>query len=144
MKILKPTGNQTIKIIPRVFKTFRFDLRVRDRDLNKEYTYSYTSGSSGSAVISSVSVVGNELVITLTDNAIQNIFKMVEGRYYDFEYIEEYGVFGSLKYRPAYRETIFCTAQEINQKENSVYKPNLGSYKEHNTGGNENKFIIID
>ena len=144
MKILKPTGNQTIKIIPRVFKTFRFDLRVRDRDLNKEYTYSYTSGSSGSAVISSVSVVGNEVVIALTDNAIQNIFKMVEGRYYDFEYIEEYGVFGSLKYRPAYRETIFCTAQEINQKENSVYKPNLGSYKEHNTGGNENKFIIID
>ena len=144
MKILKPTGNQTIKIIPRVFKTFRFDLRVRDRDLNKEYTYSYTSGSSGTNVISSVSVVGNELVITLTDNAIQNIFKMVEGRYYDFEYIEEYGVFGSLKYRPAYRETIFCTAQEINQKENSVYKPNLGSYKEHNTGGNENKFIIID
>jgi len=144
MKILKPTGNQTIKIIPRVFKTFRFDLRVRDRDLNKEYTYSYTSGSSGTNVISSVSVVGNELVIALTDNAIQNTFKMVEGRYYDFEYIEEYGVFGSLKYRPAYRETIFCTAQEINQKENSVYKPNLGSYKEHNTGGNENKFIIID
>ena len=144
MKILKPTGNQTIKIIPRVFRTGRFNLRVRDRDLNVEYNYSYTYGQSGTAVISAVSVVGNELVIELTDNAIQNTFKMVEGRYYDFEYIEEYGVFGSLKYRPAYRETIFCTAQEINQKENSVYKPNLGSYKEHNTGGNENKFIIID
>ena len=144
MKILKPTGDQTIKIIPRVFLTGRFNLRVRDRDLNKEYTYDFTLGSSGTAVISSVSVVGNEVVIALTDNAIQNIFKMVEGRYYDFEYIEEYGGFGSLKYRPAYRETIFCTAQEINQKENDIYKPNLGSYTEHNTGGNENKFIIID
>lgn len=143
MKILKPTGNQTIKIIPRVFKQFRFDLRVRDRDLNKEYLYSYTY-ASGTSVISSVSIVGNELVIGLTDDAIQNVFKMVEGRYYDFEYIEEYGDFGNLKYRPAYRETIFCTAQEINQKENDIYKPNLGSYTEHNTGGNENKFIIID
>jgi hypothetical protein len=144
MKILKPTGNQTIKIIPRIFLEYRFDLRVRDRDLNKEYYYSYNQFSSGTDVISSVSVLGNELVITLTDNAIQNTFKMVEGRYYDFEYIQEYGTFYEKKLRPVYRETIFCTAQEINQKENSVYKPNLGSYTEHNTGGNENKFIIID
>lgn len=144
MKILKPTGNQTIKIIPRIFLEYRFDLRVRDRDLNKEYYYSYNQFSSGTNVISSVSVVGNELVIALTDNAIQNTFKMVEGRYYDFEYIQEYGTFYEKKLRPVYRETIFCTAQEINQKENSVYKPNLGSYTEHNTGGNENKFIIID
>jgi hypothetical protein len=144
MKILKPTGNQTIKIIPRIFLEYRFDLRVRDRDLNKEYYYSYNQFSSGTDVISSVSVLGNELVITLTDNAIQNTFKMVEGRYYDFEYIQEYGTFYEKKLRPVYRETIFCTAQEINQKENDIYKPNLGSYKEHNTGGNENKFIIID
>ena len=142
MKILKPTGSQIISIIPRVFKTDRFNLRVRDRDLNKEYTYDYSNQET--TVISSVLIIGNEMVITLTDYAIQTQFKMVEGRYYDFEYIEEYGIVGDYKYRPAYRETIFCTAQELNQKENDIYIPNLSSYKEHNTGGNENKFIIIE
>lgn len=139
MKILKPTGVNILKIIPREFYTTSFRLRFRDRDLNKEYTYDYTGNTD---IISQVAIVGNELVINLTTAAVTTQFKMVEGRYYDFEYIRVYQELGQDKYKPLYRETVFCTAQEVEQRSNKVYNPNLGSYKEHNTGGNE--FIIIE
>ena len=142
MKILKPESPNLIYLIPREFLTTNFRLRFRDRDLNKDYTYDYTGQNTD--VIFSIFEIGNNLRIGLTEYAATTQFKLVEGRYYDFEYSKFFQSSGETVYKPLYRETVFCTAQEIEQRDNKVYKPNLGSYTEHNTGGNENKFIIID
>ena len=136
MKIFKPQGIQSISIMPRVYLTNEFKIRIRDRDLGVNHFYHFDS--SNFTVISEAKIVGNNLVITFTDYAISDFFSLSEGSYYDFELIE---IYDENKQRPAFRETLFCTSQEISQKENKVYNPNLNKYKQKT--GSDNEFIIL-
>lgn len=62
---------------------------------------------------------------------------LVDGHQYDFWLVDD-----DDDDKVVYRDTILCSAQDIDQEENEVYNINKDVYVSHNTG--DNNYIVID
>lgn len=121
MKKVKPTTSSTIKVIPRKYAS-NVSLKLRDRITNVTETLTTT-----------LSTDRNFLSVTFQTSEDF----LVEEHQYDFWLLDS-----DDDNRVIYRDTIFCTNQEIDQDENEVFDINKGVYVSHNTGDND--YILID
>ena len=111
---------QFFSIIPREYRT-TFLMEVRDDSTNAIINYSITTAST----------IRNYLSFT-------NVFSplLVEGHFYDLTIYTD-----ASKVSVIYRDRIFCTDQDINQRTNDHYKINEGQYTTYD--GNNNDYIVI-
>lgn len=121
MKKVPTTTSSTIKVIPRKYAS-NVSLKLRDRITNVTETLTTT-----------LSIDRNFLSVTFqTSEGF-----LVEEHQYDFWLLDS-----DDDNRVIYRDTIFCTNQEIDQDENEVFDINKDVYVSHNTGDND--YIVID
>ena len=121
MKKVKPTGITTIKIIPRKYAS-NLTFKLRDRLTNMIDTLTTSLGT-------------DQNFMTVTFEATDGF--LVDGHQYDFWLVDD-----DDDDKVVYRDTILCSAQDIDQKENEVYNINKDVYVSHNTG--DNNYIVID
>lgn len=120
MKKVPPTTSSTIKVIPREYAT-NVALKLRDRITNVTKTLGTT-----------LSIDRNFLSVNF--QTPQGF--LVEQHQYDF------WLLNANNNRVIYRDTIFCTDQQVNQNANEVFDINEGVYVSHDTGDND--YIVID
>jgi len=147
MIVLTTTASQTLKIIPREYLG-QFNIDVRDTSLNKTFSYFEETTTTS----------GNYLTFTnsYVDGSGDSIFK--EARFYnldlyaDFNYwnmnlslwelYDEIWQTDSDQKERVYKDRIFCTDQDIDQKnDNDHYNINKGQFTTNNSFDNE--YIVI-
>lgn len=121
MKKVKPTGISTIKIIPRKY-ALNLTFKLRDRLTDMIDTLTTSLGT-------------DQNFMTVTFEATDGF--LVDGHQYDFWLVDD-----DDDDKVVYRDTILCSAQDIDQEENEVYNINKDVYESHNTG--DNSYIVID
>lgn len=138
MKILTTsTGDQTIRIIPRVYPD---DVVITLRDDSTNVTVTYTLDSmeweNSDEVWQVVDLNWNSAGGYYEENGylvITNQYALVENRYYDLTITDGTNVI--------YKDKVFCTDQTIDQESNSYYTINENVYTTENSYDND--YIII-
>lgn len=120
MKILRTSGVQNVKIIPRPFSGDSVSVKLRDRTKNT------TRGLTTTYIED-----GNYLDVTFSIG----LPSLRADSLYDLYFYDNTGDL-------IYRDTAIVTDQVIDQEDNDVYNINDNQYKEHNTGDND--YIIVD
>ncbi|HAT66605.1 MAG TPA: hypothetical protein DCS66_18755, partial [Flavobacteriaceae bacterium] len=140
------TASQTLTIIPREYLG-SFYVKIRDTSLNKTFTYlEDTTTTSGNYL----SFTGNYV-----DDADVSIF--IEGRFYDLDAFADYNYWNtnlslwetydedwqtdSDKKSRVYKDTIFCTDQDIDQNDSDYYDLNKDQYVTNDSFNNE--YIVV-
>lgn len=146
MIVLTTTASQTLTIIPREYLG-SFYVKIRDTSLNKTFTYlEDTTTTSGNYL----SFTGNYV-----DDADVSIF--IEGRFYDLDAFADYNYWNtnlslwetydedwqtdSDKKSRVYKDTIFCTNQDIDQNDSDYYDLNKDQYVTNDSFNNE--YIVV-
>ena len=146
MIVLTTTASQTLTIIPREYLG-SFYVKIRDTSLNKTFTYlEDTTTTSGNYL----SFTGNYV-----DDADVSIF--IEGRFYDLDAFADYNYWNtnlslwetydedwqtdSDKKSRVYKDTIFCTDQDIDQNDSDYYDLNKDQYVTNDSFNNE--YIVV-
>ena len=147
MIVVTTTALQELKIIPRYFLG-EFNIDVRDTSLNKTFSYfDQTTTTSGNYLTFSNSYV---------DGSGNSIFK--EARFYDLDLYADFNYWNmnlslwemydeiwqtdSDQKERVYKDRIFCTDQDIDQKnDNDHYNINKGQFTTNNSFDNE--YIVI-
>lgn len=120
MKIITPTGSQTINVIFRPSAQFTdVTLQIRSRSTNEVKTY------SNILPISNNNYYNVDITQVMKDNLVQN-------NYYDLTIFTGTTLL--------VRETLFVTDQTQNQVNNEVYNPNKDKYKPVES---TNEYIIL-
>jgi len=120
MKIITPTGSQTINVIFRPTAQFTdVTLQIRSRSTNKVKTY------SNILPISNNNYYNVDITQVMKDDLVQN-------NYYDLTIFTGTTLL--------VRETLFVTDQTQNQVNNEVYNPNKDKYKPVES---TNEYIIL-
>jgi hypothetical protein len=128
MEIVNPTGDTTIKVIPR-------------------QSYNYISVTYRNVSTDETLVSDNKQPV-ITDNGISFVFtnnekellKVAEGQFVNFELVGA-DTESESQSKFIYRGRIFITSQTISQKSNQVYDINENVYKEKLPSDNE--YIIF-
>jgi len=121
MKKVPPTTSSTIKVIPRKYAS-NVSLKLRDRITNVTETLTTTLSKDRN-------------FLSVTFQTSEDF--LVEEHQYDFWLLDS-----DDDNRVIYRDTIFCTNQEVDQDENEVFDINKDVYVSHDTGDND--YILID
>ena len=136
-KLTTSTGEQTIRIIPRVYPD-EISLTLRDDSTNEEVSYTieslqweYINDDSNLADYTWETTKG--MYIENGYLYITNNYALVENRYYDLEIVSAGEVI--------YKDKVFCTNQDTDQNTNNYYSVNDGVYVTQNSYDND--YIII-
>ena len=143
MKVLTTSGSaQTFKVIPREYVTTATAV-LTDDSTNTVKTYSSINCTTSN----------NHLSVPITFSPV-----LVEGHFYDIRFYTDYNYWNT-NYQlwendnsfwnidrttdaTIYRDRIFCTDQEIDQKEDQYYDLNLNVYKTFNAS-NSNQYKVF-
>lgn len=136
-KLTTSTGEQTIRIIPRVYPD-EITLTLRDDSTNDEVSYTieslqweYINDDWNLADYTWETTKG--MYIENGYLYITNNYALVENRFYDLEIVSAGEVI--------YKDKVFCTDQTIDQETNNYYSVNDGVYVTQNSYDND--YIII-
>lgn len=136
-KLTTSTGEQTIRIIPRVYPD-EISLTLRDDSTNEEVSYTieslqweYINDDWNLADYTWETTKG--MYIENGYLYITNNYALVENRYYDLEIVSAGEVI--------YKDKVFCTNQDTDQNTNNYYSVNDGVYVTQNSYDND--YIII-
>ena len=136
-KLTTSTGEQTIRIIPRVYPD-EITLTLRDDSTNEEVSYTieslqweYINDDWNLADYTWETTKG--MYVADGYLYISNNYALVEGRYYDLKIVSAGEVI--------YKDKVFCTDQTIDQETNNYYSVNDGQYVTENSYDND--YIII-
>ena len=136
------TTAQTFNVIPRNYAS-EFSMSITDDSTNVTVYYDITTATTNV----------NYLTFTQAFNPV-----LVEGHFYDIRFYTDYN-FWNTNYQlwendnsfwnidrttdaTIYRDRIFCTDQEVDQKEDQYYDLNLNVYKTFNAT-NDNQYKVF-
>ncbi len=135
-------SGQNFKVIPRIYAS-EFSMSITDDSTNVTVYYDITTATTNV----------NYLTFTQAFNPV-----LVEGHFYDIRFYTDYN-FWNTNYQlwendnsfwnvdrttdaTIYRDRIFCTDQEVDQKEDQYYDLNLNVYKTFNAT-NDNQYKVF-
>jgi hypothetical protein len=119
MRVVTPTGDNDIVIIPRVYSA-SYDITITDRQTNVSTTVTAESISQDNS---------DYITITIAEDS----YDFNESSFYDLTIDSETG-------KLMHRDILFCTSQTIDQDVNNTYDINEGEYTPNET---TNEYIVI-
>jgi hypothetical protein len=136
-KLTTSVGEQTIRIIPRVYPD-EITLTLRDDSTNTSVSYTieslqweYINDDWNLADYTWETTKG--MYVEDGYLYITNNYALIEGRFYDLTIVSSGEVI--------YKDKVFCTDQTVDQDTNNYYSVNDGVYTTENTYDND--YIII-